>query len=48
MFWDIFEKSGSVEAYLGYKEFEKIENRDFKMINMDTRINNNDRGGFGF
>ena len=39
LFWDIFEKSGNIEAYLGFKENEKIENRNFNTLNHDTKTN---------
>lgn len=40
IFWNMFEKSGSIEAYLGFKEFEKIENRDYKIVDWQLKKNN--------
>ena len=47
LFWDIFEKSGNIEAYLGFKEYEKIENREFSMMNKDIKVGKDNNGGFG-
>ena len=30
IFWNLFEKSGSIEAYLGFKEFQKAQGRQFQ------------------
>lgn len=41
--WETFAASGSVEAYLGYKEFEKIENRGQAPQTLSIRVNQRER-----
>ena len=32
---------------LGFKEYEKIENREFSMMNKDIKVGKDNNGGFG-
>ncbi len=44
LFWNIFEKSGNLDAFMAYKEFSRVKNKsDTNLSDINNSIVSNDK-----